>query len=153
MCSSVCWGEGISRGTDWDLTRRDSLHQLLSFQPANIFVQKNYTLKLIDFGCARKVSDWKNGEVGAPVGNAEFTGKLVYQQIVAVTLLHPKCLVSFPKNAIATNDKITNKRLSCAKELAEVSQSIMLQERDALWSNCKRTQSGESVFFLRKKLM
>ena len=62
---------------------------------------------------------------------ASHTRQLVYQQIVIATLLHPIFIYKLPKKSISRNYKITNKRLSCAKELrtcplcSQVLQSIM----------------------------
>ena len=69
---------------------------------------------------------------------------------------HPKFLVSFPSDTISRNYKISNKRrLWCVKELV---QNVSLQVKcrialwleacEALWTNCKRTQSSKSRFFL-----
>ena len=44
------------------------------FQPANIILTKDYKFKLIDFGCARRLTK-EDGEVGGIVGNPEFTGE------------------------------------------------------------------------------
>lgn len=43
------------------------------FQPANILVKKDYTLKLIDYGCARKINN-ENGELVDAIGVTEFAG-------------------------------------------------------------------------------
>ena len=70
--------------------------------------------------------------------------------------LAPKNSGKFPKNTISRNSKITNKRLSCAKELVQnvsimkCRKALWLQAA-VLWSNCKRMQSSESRFLLCKE--
>ena len=49
-------------------------HSWFYLQPANVFMQKDYTLKLIDFGCARKIPKMETGEVVDAIGVTEFTG-------------------------------------------------------------------------------
>lgn len=49
----------------------------MSFQPANILVKKDYTLKLIDYGCARKIST-DNGQLVDAIGVTEFAGILIH---------------------------------------------------------------------------
>lgn len=46
-------------------------------------------VKLIDFGCARQLQD-KTGEVGAIVGNVEFTGIFTYRLTDKLTDQHTK---------------------------------------------------------------
>ena len=71
----------------------------------------------------------------------------------------PTIFCKHPKNTISRKYKITNKRLfrarrnSCRTWHVEVKcrKALWLQAREILWSNCKRTQSSESRFFLCKK--
>ena len=44
-------------------------------QPANIFIAKsNLGVKLIDFGSARRIKNWKEGDMLAIVSYVAFTG-------------------------------------------------------------------------------
>ena len=46
-------------------------------QPANIFIAKsNLALKLIDYGSARRIKNWKDGDMVAIVCYTAFTGRL-----------------------------------------------------------------------------
>ena len=47
-----------------------------SFQPDNLMVGKGGELKIIDFGCARKIeSKAGGGAIGEVAGNSEFRGR------------------------------------------------------------------------------
>ena len=81
--------------------------------------------------------------------------------LVISMLLHPKCLVSFPRIPfpetikLRIRDAFRPRKNSCRASHYDVTKyriALWLQAREALWSNCKRTQSSESRFVLCKAL-
>ena len=75
---------------------------------------------------------------------------LAYQQIVIA--IAPKIVGKLPKNTISRNYKITNKRpFFCVRKNSwrmchyevKCRKALWLQAREALQSNCKRTQSSK----------
>lgn len=52
---------------------KKSLFSSSLYQPANILVKKDYTLKLIDYGCARRIKN-DTGDLVDAIGVTEFAG-------------------------------------------------------------------------------
>ena len=66
-------------------------------QPANIFIAKsNLGVKLIDFGSARRIKNWKEGDMLAIVSYVAFTGELhKSESTFVITIAKEEIIVVF----------------------------------------------------------